>query len=123
MQADSESVQEVTCVNCPIGCTLSVRLADGQIVSVQGQQCPRGEQYARSEVTDPRRMLTTLVVVNGHQKPLPVRTTVPIPKHLIPHALKEIHHCLVPAPVRAGAVIIADLCDTGISVIATADVP
>lgn len=115
------SVREITCVNCPMGCTLSIRLADGQILSVTGQQCPRGDPYARSEVTDPRRMLTTLVVVSGRAKPLPVRTRVPIPLHLVSEALVQIHRCVIRPPVRAGESVLANVCGTGVEVIATAD--
>lgn len=122
MISELNSTREITCVNCPIGCLLTVRLIDGQIFSVQGQQCPRGEQYARTEVTDPRRMLTTLMVVRDRRQPLPVRTQSPIPKSLIHEALSVIHRCPVTAPVLAGAVLIPDLCGTGIPVIATADV-
>ena len=117
-QAD---VIPVTCVNCPIGCVISVRLVDGQILSVEGQQCPRGEKYARSEVTNPRRMLTTLIVVQDRRQPLPVRTQTPIPKTLIADALSSIHRTVVSAPIHAGEVILLDLCGTGIPVIATAD--
>ena len=114
-------VREITCVNCPMGCTLTVRLADGQILSVTGQQCPRGDPYARSEVTDPRRMLTTLIVESGRARPLPVRTRAPIPLHLIGQALAQIHQCVVRLPVRSGEVVLADVCGTGVEVIATAD--
>lgn len=121
MPESASSVREITCVNCPMGCTLSVRLADGQILSVTGQQCPRGDPYARSEVTDPRRMLTTLVAVSGRLKPLSVRTRAPIPLQLIDQALAQIHRCVVRLPVRAGDVVLADVCGTGVAVIATAD--
>jgi len=115
------SVREITCVNCPMGCTLSVQLSDGQILSVTGQQCPRGDPYALSEVTDPRRMLTTLIVVPGRSRPLSVRTRVPIPLHLIDQALAQIHRCVVRPPVRAGETVLADVCGTGVEVIATTD--
>jgi CxxC motif-containing protein len=121
MSDDTNTVREVTCVNCPMGCLMSVQMIDGQILSVQGQQCARGEKYAQMEIKDPRRMLTTLVVVQGLRQPLPVRTRKPIPKTLIFKALAEIHRTIVSAPIQAGAVIVPDICGTGIDIIATAD--
>ncbi len=113
--------QRVTCIQCPMGCLITVTLADGQPTATVGQQCARGAAYARNEVADPRRLLTTLVVVPGRSRPLPVRTVEPIPKPLYFQALAAIHAAEAVPPVRAGDTIIADLAGTGVAVIATDD--
>ena len=55
---------------CPMGCEMTVTLENGKFVSVTGNSCPRGARYAETEVTDPRRMLTTTVQIKGGLLPL-----------------------------------------------------
>ena len=55
----------VTCINCPMGCRVTVRFEDGEIVSVEGQTCKRGETYARQECVEPRRMVTAVLPVES----------------------------------------------------------
>lgn len=113
--------RRITCIQCPMGCLITVTLTDGQPTATAGHQCARGAVYARSEVADPRRLLTTLVVVPGRSRPLPVRTVEPIPKPLYFQALAAIHAAGVVPPVRAGDILMADLAGTGVAVIATDD--
>ena len=51
---------EVTCIECPMGCTMTVT-EDNGVFTVEGNNCPRGEAYAKAEVTCPRRVLTTTI--------------------------------------------------------------
>ena len=53
----------LTCIRCPMGCSIRVELADGAVTSVTGNTCPRGAAYAEKEVTNPQRMVTTTVSV------------------------------------------------------------
>lgn len=40
-------IKEMVCVSCPIGCMLTVELNDkNEVLSVKGNTCKRGEQYA-----------------------------------------------------------------------------
>ena len=55
----------LTCIRCPRGCAVTVTLEDGAVVSVRGNSCPRGDAYARAEVTNPTRVVTTTVPVRG----------------------------------------------------------
>ena len=55
------SERELICIGCPMGCPIVVKMEDGKVVSVTGNTCPRGEAYARKEVTDPTRIVTTTV--------------------------------------------------------------
>ena len=60
----------MNCIMCPMGCEMTVTLENGKFVSVTGNTCPRGAKYAETEVTDPRRMLTTTVRIRGGLLPL-----------------------------------------------------
>lgn len=106
---------------CPKGCRLKVS-RDGETFVVSEQGCKRGEQYARQEMTDPRRMVaTTVQVVNGSHPLLPVYTAAPFPKAKIHPLLGELRKLKLVPPIGMGEVIIKDALGTGIDVIASRD--
>lgn len=116
-------IRELTCISCPLGCTLRVELAPNGSTKVQGNRCPRGEAYAKEEVTEPKRVLTTSVKVVGGDRPLvSVRTDRPIPKRLIPEAMKQIRDAVVTAPVQLGQVLVTNFLGTGANLVATRSV-
>ena len=94
---------------------------DGANVTVSGNSCPKGEAYAKAEVTNPTRMVTGLVRVAGMRKPLPVKTKSPVPKGKISDVLFAMHQATVQLPVCIGDVIAADVAGTGIDLVATAN--
>ena len=57
--------RELTCIGCPMGCALTVELDANEVVSVTGHTCKRGEDYAKKEVTNPTRIVTSTVRVEG----------------------------------------------------------
>ncbi len=111
---------EITCIICPIGCKILVR-TDGKNVSlVEGEKCQRGKEYACSEALDPRRILTTSVLIKDGQWPLvSVKTTAPVPKKELFTVLKHIWKLQVCAPVKCGQVLSTNIAGTGIHVVAT----
>lgn len=111
---------KMICINCPRGCEMEVAVA-GDEVSVSGNACPRGLEYARAEVVNPTRMVTGLVRVAGMRKPLPVKTRVAIPKGKIDEVLFAMHQATVQLPVRIGDVVVPDVAATGVDVVATAN--
>lgn len=117
-------IKEMTCVACPLGCQLTVELSDSnEVLSVSGNTCKRGEAYAHDECTNPVRMLTTTVRVNGGSLPVvPVKTSQPIPKGKMFDCMKVINSEIVDAPVKMGDVIISNICDTGVDIVATNEV-
>ena len=121
-QVNQELERKMTCITCPTGCQLEVpRNADGEL-SITGAQCRRGEVYARNEILDPRRVLTTTVRIrNGSLPLLPVRTTEAVPKELLADAMRILAKVEVTAPVRTGDVILPNILDTGIDVTASRD--
>ncbi len=110
----------LTCISCPLGCQITVRMNGDRIVSVTGNSCPRGEAYARQEVTTPMRVIATSVKVEGGSLPLvSVKTDKPIPKRLIPELMGLVKTLSVSAPVRIGQVLVDDVLDTGANLVAT----
>ena len=112
---------KMICINCPKGCELDVEKSDDGTVTVTGNACPRGEEYGRSELVNPTRMVTGLVRVAGMRKPLPVKTKTAIPKVKIDAVLFALHQTTVQLPVRIGDVIIQNVAETGVDVVATAN--
>ncbi len=100
--------RELTCIVCPIGCSLRVELKDGKVVKVEGNTCPRGETYARTECTNPMRTITTTVKSSSGEL-VPVKTNEPIPKGKIFEAMKIINNAKPDLPICVGDVIIEDV--------------
>lgn len=110
--------KNLICIGCPQGCRLNV-LIKGDEVEVMGYKCKRGLDYAKQEAIHPVRTLTTIVLVEGRERPLPVRTKSPIPKELLFKAMSELAKVRVKPPVKVGDVILNNILGTGIDIIAT----
>ena len=108
------------CISCPRGCTLEVTQS-GDAVTVTGNACPKGEAYGKSELVNPTRMVTGLVRLAGMRRPLPVKTKRPVPKGVINDVLFAMHQTTAQIPVKIGDVIIANVAETGIDLVATAN--
>lgn len=112
--------KELICIGCPLGCNLTVEMDGGQVVSVNGNTCKRGDDYARKELTDPRRIVTSTVPVAGGNLPVvSVKTASDIPKEKIRECLCALKGVTLIAPVQIGDVIVENVADTGVDVIAT----
>lgn len=113
--------RELICINCPLGCMLTVTLEDGAVTSVAGNTCKRGEVYARKEVTNPTRIVTTSVPVDGSdsERMVSVKTKNDIPKDKIFDVMDALKGVRATAPVAIGDVICANVCGTGVDVVAT----
>lgn len=112
--------KQLMCVQCPLGCALEVCLDEaGAVVHVSGQSCRRGTEFARQEAVSPVRVLTLTIPVPGALEPLSVKTTAPIPRDLIPVAAEAIRRLSPQLPIAAGTVLAANICDSGVDVVAT----
>ena len=112
--------KELICIGCPLGCNLTVEMDGGQVVSVNENTCKRGDDYARKELTDPRRIVTSTVPVAGGNLPVvSVKTASDIPKGKILECLCALKGVTLTAPVQIGDVIVENVADTGVDVIAT----
>lgn len=111
--------QLITCINCPVGCRMTVNVENGEVTSVTGNSCKRGVTYAAQESVAPMRMITAAVPVAGRRLPVSVKTRTPVPKGLIFACMRQISALALQAPVHRGETVLADVCGTGVDVIAT----
>ena len=112
--------RELICIGCPMGCPVTVEMDGREIVSVSGNTCPRGDAYARKEVTNPTRIVTSTVKVEGGLvEMISVKTKEDIPKDKIFDCMRALKGITVKAPVHIGDVILADAAGTGVDVVAT----
>ncbi len=113
--------RELICVACPLGCPITVSIDDsGSVTEVVGNTCKRGDTYAHTEVTNPTRMLTTTVrVEDGKSYVVPVKSANPIPKGMMFDCMEVINKATVKPPVNIGDVVIKNILDTGVDIIAT----
>ena len=107
--------RELTCIRCPIGCHITVELENGEVKSITGNSCPRGEEYAASEVTHPERIVTSLVSLTGGERPVvSVKTAGNVPKEKMMDVVRALKSTEAAAPVN--------IAGTGVDVIATSNV-
>ena len=111
------------CIGCPLSCRLEVDEDEaGAIVEVRGFSCKRGKTYAIQEHTDPRRVVTTTVAIEGGALPrLPVRSTGAVPKGLVRDICAILRGVKVQAPIRMGDVVLDNVLGTGVDIVATRD--
>ncbi len=113
-------IKKITCIECPKSCSLFLDIENCRLVRLSGNQCPRGEAYARAEVEDPKRVLTGTVVAQGLSlKMVPVRTSQPVPKGKILEAAAHLRRVRITKPKAAGDVIIRDYFGMGVDLVAT----
>ncbi len=112
--------KDMTCVACPLGCSITVEYEGKEVFSVTGNTCKRGDAYARTEIVNPTRSLTSTVKVTGGAHPVvPVKSDKPIPKSMMFEAMREINAVTAEAPITIGQVIIPNILDTGADIVAT----
>lgn len=115
--------KEMVCIVCPVGCTLHIT-GEKDDLKIEGNKCPKGAAYGKNEMINPTRVLpTTVKITDGLLPRLPVKTENEIPKRLLFEAMDIINHTVVQAPVKLGDVIIENILDTGVNVVATRDMP
>lgn len=116
------SKTKITCINCPMGCPLEITI-ENDIINIRGNKCNKGKEYAIREITNPTRIVTSTVRVNGGERPVvAVKTQNEIPKKLIFEVMKEINKVIINAPVNLGDIVIENVLNTSVNVIATANV-
>lgn len=110
---------KLICINCPRGCHLEVENINGEI-KVTGNSCPRGEQYAINEMTNPLRTVTTTIAIESKKYDrLPVITSAPIPKGRIMDVCKALKNVSIKAPIKMGDVIVSNIIELDVDIIAS----
>ena len=115
-------VHKLTCIRCPIGCKIVIETEEDRY-SFVGNECVIGVEYAKNEIRDPKRTLTTTVFVQNGNKPLlPVKSKEEIPKELLKKSIKTLSNIKVKAPVKCGDIVYKNISETGVDVVATCDI-
>jgi len=116
---------EYLCIGCPLGCRLEVdEDTAGDIVEIRGYSCRIGKNFAEQEHTDPRRMITTTVGVEGGLwARLPVHATDEMPKNQMWDVIDVLRTISVNAPVAMGDVIVGGILDSDVDIVASRDMP
>jgi CxxC motif-containing protein len=114
---------ELTCIGCPLGCPITVTLEQKEVTAVTGNTCPRGDAYARKEVTNPTRIVTSTVrVAGGTSVMVSCKTKEDVPKGKIFDVIEALRDVSVPAPIQIGDILVRDVAGTGVDVVATKEV-
>lgn len=114
--------RELTCIGCPLGCSITVTLEGKEVKEVVGNTCKRGKDYACKEVTNPTRIVTSTVRLCGSETGAVVvscKTAQDIPKGKIFDVVAALKDVVTKAPVAIGDVVLANVAGTGVDVIAT----
>lgn len=106
----------LTCIMCPMGCSLKVEKTKNNELVVSGNNCIRGDKFAKEELTLPKRVVTSLVKTS--KGVVSVKTTLPVPKTLVTKVVAEIEK-LRPISVKMHEVLIKNVLNTGADVIVT----
>lgn len=119
------TIHTYLCIGCPLGCRLEVEAdAEHAIVEIRGFDCKRGKEYAQQEHTDPRRLVTgTVAIQGGRWARLPVKTTQAVPKGAVLRVAAALHGLTVQAPVAMGDCLARNIAGTGADLIATRAMP
>ena len=116
-------IRNLTCISCPMGCPITVEMEGEEIISVTGNTCKRGEVYARKEVTNPTRIVTSTVKVRGGAADMvSVKTKEDIPKGKIFECARALKGVEIEAPVHIGDVVVQNAAGTGVDIVATKNV-
>ena len=117
-------MKEMICICCPMGCHLQVDASDLNDIKVTGNTCPRGAKYAKDEMICPKRMVTSVVRVNGGTINMTsVKTSESIDKKLIFDSLDALKGITLDAPVHEGGVAVKNVCGSGVDFVVTKTVP
>jgi len=114
--------QEIICVGCPLGCRIEASISgDGKVSVIGGNQCKKWLKYALDEIKSPVRILTTTLLVEGAGRPLPVRSSKPVPKSMVKDCVQALAKIRVKTPVKIGQVIVPNVCGTEADLISSSN--
>ena len=115
--------KQYTCIVRHNVCENEAEYEKEQEINETGNTCPRSEQYVRQELTAPRRTIASSVLVKGGELPVSsVRLTKAIPKDMIFPVIDEIRKVVLTAPVKAGTIVLHNVCGLDSDVMVTKNV-
>lgn len=111
--------KEFICIVCPKGCRIKVDNKG----NISGYTCLRGLNYVKEELTCPKRMLTSTVKVSNRKDTyVSVKTSSSIPKDLLLKVMEELKKASVEAPIKMHQVLLKNIFDTNVDIIATKEI-
>lgn len=110
-------IKTLTCIECPMGCSITVKTEGDKILSVSGNTCPRGKLYAENEVICPKRVVTS-TVKSDEGVLVPVKTDRPVRKDKMFEVMDKIKKTTCTTPVKTGTVLYANIVDDANLVVA-----
>lgn len=114
-------MKQLVCIGCPRGCRLTIDEKDGEYI-VTGNTCPRGKEFAISEMTAPKRTICSTAKTAFPDVPvLPVRVSDDIPREKIFDVMREINAVTLKERIGRGDAVIKNVLGLGVDVIATSD--
>jgi CxxC motif-containing protein len=112
--------KDMICISCPIGCRISAEWENDSDIIVTGNKCQRGVVYGREEILSPRRIVSATMEINSSLLGrIPVMTNGTLPKGLIDPLLNKIYKMHLETPMARDDIIIKNIANTGIDLIAT----
>jgi len=118
--------KEMICVICPNGCQLLVEIQEGDqplVTGVTGNTCDKGPEWARQEIINPMRTISSSIMVEDGDFPLvSVRTDSSVSLKDIFKVMGEIKAVRLKAPVKTGDIIIEKVAGLSCNIIATRNV-
>ena len=117
------AIKIIVCTTCPLGCEMEIEHEDRKLIKVTGQTCKRGDKYAEDEIVNPRRTLTSTVIINNAGiKLMPVKTSQPIAKDKLFEGMNIINSIKIDAPIKMWDILYENFTESGINLVAGRDV-
>lgn len=115
--------RKIICIGCPKGCSLKITHVGKTIHEISDYGCKIGLEYAKTEFTEPKRIITTTVkLIDGDLPFAPVKTREPVNKEMIFEVMKEISELEILSPVKVGDIIASNIAGTGVDIVCTRNV-
>lgn len=91
--------------------------------TVTGNSCPRGAEYGKTELIDPRRIITSTVRITAKTaRRVPVKPSRASRRAGLWMSVKALESIDVKAPVSAGDAVLKDVAGPGVNIVATKSV-
>ena len=110
-------MKELICINCPKGCHIFINNDE-----IKGYSCLRGLDYAKNELTNPLRNLSSTIKIKDSNLMCPVKSSKPLPKDKINLVMKEINKVDVSLPIKFHQVIIKNVLNLEADIISTKEI-
>lgn len=106
-----------TCLICPVGCEITYE--QNNINSIKGNRCGRGKEFIINTFSEKKSIVSGRVKINGGiMSKIPVNTDIEVDSILAERILEEIKQITLNAPIKNGDVVIENILDSGVNIIA-----